>query len=279
MSIIIDYLATLESNSTYQAYQEDLKDFTTWFENTNGQEIEPAIVTGIDIRDYKSYLISVRGLKPATVNRRLAAIKSWLKWARDHKMIDDLPRFPRRAAVEVKQAPKALTKVEESRLIRTVERLGSDRDKALIALLLYAGLRVGEAVMVRADDIEIGDRKGKVIVRAGKGQKRREIPLSADARGMIKPLLSKSSGWLFGGSAGHLTPRAAQQIVKKYVYLAMLDIKAISPHTLRHTFATRLLRSGVDIVIVAALLGHSRLDTTARYTQPGWHDLEQAVEV
>ena len=67
-------------------------------------------------------------------------------------------------------------------------------------------------------------------------------------------------------------------MIKKYAYQAQISPDKITPHILRHTFATRLLRSGVDIVTVAALLGHSRIDTTAIYTQPSWHDLERAVE-
>nr|MDD4334788.1 tyrosine-type recombinase/integrase [Desulfotomaculaceae bacterium] len=141
---------------------------------------------------------------------------------------------------------------------------------------LYAGLRVGEVSRIRRDDVEISERKGRVVVRVGKGMKRREVPLGAEARAMVRPWVSIKE-WLFPGRySGHLSTRAAQDVVKKYAYQARLE--EVTPHVLRHTFATRLLRSGVDIVLVAALLGHARLDTTARYTRPGWVDLENAVE-
>lgn len=274
-----EFLATLDGN-TARAYREDLADFFRWFEQTNGQEPAPELVTSVDLREYQSHMLTVRGLKPATVNRRLSAVRSWLRWAKENGTVEDLPSFPRRLA-EAKGAPRALSRVEEARFLRAVEREGSARDKALVALMLHAGLRVGEAVQVRVADVEIGERKGKVVVRAGKGLKRREVPLSNEARAMIRPWLTQVRGeWLFPGhkEGTHLSVRAAQAVVKKYAYLARIDMENITPHVLRHTFATRLLRRGVDIVVVATLLGHARIDTTARYTRPGWKDLEKAVE-
>lgn len=271
-----EYLSTL-GDGTARAYKEDLGDFSRWFEECNDQASTPAIITAIDLREYQSHMLTVRGLKPSTINRRLAAIRAWLRWVKNTGDIQELPRFPHRIT-EPKVAPKALDKIEDARFLRAVERAGKPRDSALIALLRYAGLRVGEAVQVRPTDIKIGEKKGRVAVRAGKGMKRREVPLGAEARNMIKPWLSIINGeWLFPGRNNrHLSVRAVQDMINKYAYLAHLE--NVTPHVLRHTFATRLLRSKVDIVEVATLLGHSRLDTTARYTQPSWRDLERAVE-
>lgn len=272
-----DFLATLRSG-TARAYSEDLVDFSRWFEECNGQAVIPALVTALDLREYQSHMLAVRGLKPATVNRRLEALRSWLRWAKSTKNIQDLPHFPRRAS-EPRGAPKSLGKLEEARFLRALERVGNPRDNALVALLLHAGLRVGEAIRVRSNEVETSERKGRVVVRAGKGMKRREVPLGAEARVLLSPWLlkMKTGEWLFPGqNSGHLSVRAAQDVIRKYAYMAHLE--GVTPHTLRHTFATRLLRSGKDIVVVATLLGHSRLDTTARYTRPGWSDLERAVE-
>lgn len=274
-----EFIQTL-SGRTAQAYREDLADFAAWFEGANGRPVAADLVTSIDLREYQGHMLAVRGLKPATVNRRLAAVRAWLRWAKQQGVIPDLPRFPARAA-EPRQAPRALDKIQTARLLRAVEREGDPRDQALIGLLLHAGLRVGEAVSLRVQDVEIGERKGKVIVRAGKGRKRREVPLGPEARAMIRPWWSSRpvAGWLFPGRGqGPLSERAAQAAVKKYAYLARLDTSDVTPHTLRHTFATRLLRGGQDLVVVAALLGHARMDTTARYTRPAWSDLERAVE-
>lgn len=277
-----EYLATL-SRRTAEGYGEDLKDFGKWFRDTNGQELAPALVTSLDLRDYQGYM-ATRGLKPATINRRMAAIRAWLRWELEQGTIRDLPRFPPRAQEEG-HAPRALSKLDLGRFLRALEREGNDRDRALVACMVHAGLRVGEAVLLKVEDVEIGERKGRVVVRRGKGQKRREVPLGPEARAMIRPwLLARCKqvdpeGYLFPGRGPHpLSVRAVQAMIKKYAYLARLDVDQVTPHTLRHTFATRLLRGGADLVLVAALLGHARLDTTARYTKPTWSDLERAVE-
>jgi integrase/recombinase XerC len=274
-----EFLAAL-APATARAYAEDLRDFARWFEQTNGRALEPGLVTSVDLREYQSHMLAVRGLKPATANRRLAAVKAWLSWCREQGKIDSLPRFPRRAS-EPERAPRALDKLEVARLERALERGGTPRDRALVALMLYAGLRVGEAVSLRVEDVELTERRGKVVVRAGKGIKRREVPLGAEARRAVREYLEaeRLGDWLFpGANGGHITARAVQAAVKKYAYLARLDPEAVTPHTLRHTFAARLLRGGADIVVVAGLLGHARLDTTARYTRPRWEDIEKAVE-
>lgn len=273
-----EFLDTL-GRTTARAYGEDLSDFSRWFDESDGKDPVAGFVTTLDLRDYLSHMLTIRGLKPSTINRRLAAIHAWLQWAKGKGLINDLPVFPKRLS-EPKRAPKSLERVEESRFLRAVAREGNARDSAAIGLMLYAGLRVSEAVSTRPRDIEIGERKGKVIVRNGKGMKRREVPINADGRSMIGPWLSKTnSDYLFPGSGdGHLSPRTVQELIKKYAYQAQLDPNSVTPHVLRHTFATKILRSGVDIVTVAALLGHSRIDTTAIYTQPSWRDLERAVD-
>ena len=271
-----DFYNTL-TRYTARAYREDLKDFGKWFGETNGQSMAAELVTGVDLREYQAYMTTVRGLKPATVNRRLAAIMTWLKWAKSKGDILDLPHFPRRVK-EPHGAPKSLSKTEEAAFLRAVERGSISRDKAMVSLMLYAGLRVGEAVRVQIDDIEISERKGRVRVRTGKGMKPREVPIGPSGRALIRPWLHepKDTVWLFPGRQNHLGTRAAQDVIAKYAYIARLE--GVTPHTLRHTFATRLLRSGVDIVTVSALMGHSRIDTTARYTLPSWVDLEKATE-
>lgn len=273
------FLSELNNVSTAKSYKEDLLDFSCWFSDTNGQELVASLVTSVDLREYQTYLIRTRGLKPATVNRRLAAIRSWLRWCQEQGEVESLPRWPKRAS-EVQRSPKALTKQEQDRFLRAVEREGSLRDMALVGLMLFAGLRVGEVVRLRVEDIEISERKGKVVVRSGKGIKRREIPLGLDARNMIRGWASRVPGeWLFPGqNGGHMSARSVQQMIKKYAWQAHIEPSKITPHILRHTFATRLLREGKDLVIVAGLLGHSRLDTTARYTRPSYSDMERAVE-
>lgn len=274
-----NFLTTLYEQ-TEKSYREDLNDFSRWFVETNGNEFAPGLITSIDLKEYQVHLLKVRGLKPATVNRRLAALRAWLNWCLEKEQIESLPRWPKRVA-EIAYAPKGMTKIEQDRFIRAVEKDGSPRDKALVGLMLFAGLRVGEAVRVLVDDVEISERKGSVVVRHGKGMKRRKIPLGLEARNMIRGWLSRAKGkWLFPGqnAGNNISARAVQQMIKKYAWQAKIEPEKLTPHTLRHTFATKLLREGKDLVTVAAFLGHERLDTVARYTQPSYEDLENAVE-
>ncbi len=276
------------SAGTSRAYGEDLNDFSRWFSETNGEDLVPNLITSIDLKEYQAHMIRNRGLKPATVNRRLTAIRSWMRWCQEQGKIQSLPRWPKRAR-QVSQAPKALDKRKQDRYLRAVEREGCARDRALVGLMLFAGLRVSEAASLKPTDVSMSERKGMVSV-TGKGMKQREVPLGLDARNMIRgwfnqktevPALSslRHGDWLFPGqNRRHISTRAVQQMIKKYAWKAKIEPDKITPHVLRHTFATNLLRAGVDIVTVATLLGHSRLDTTAVYTLPSYSHLENVVE-
>lgn len=261
------------SQNTIQSYLSDLEDFAGWYLLTTGDSLRPDLVTELDLAEYRQHLI--RGKKPSTINRRLAAIKKWLSWAQDTGQISRFPRVPKRVKQE-KLAPRALSRKEQNALLRAVERGGSVRDRALVYLLLFCGLRVGELVGLEVEDLEIKERSGKLMVK-GKGDKYREVPVPSNVRSALREYLGdRKSGPLFLGQRGPLTVRGVQQRLKKYAYLAKLD--NLSPHVLRHTCATNLLNRGVDLVKVAALLGHENLNTTAIYTRPTFDDLMAALD-
>lgn len=265
---------------TARAYAAGVSDFAQWYKETNGEDFHPHLATPTDLREYQEYLLVVKKQKPGTINRRAAALRKFFEWAGENGLITDLPRFPKPVR-EQPRAPRSLSRLEQNRLLRAVEKSRSARDLAIVRLLLSVGLRLGELVQLSVSDLTIGERSGKVMVRKGKGTKYREIPLPSEARSALKSWLSEHPGgeWLFPGrNRGMLTPRAVQKMLKKYAYQAGLPLDLVHPHVLRHTCATNMLDAGVDLVKVAAVLGHESLDTTAIYTQPRLSDLAKAVE-
>ena len=266
---------------TVASYLSDLQGFAIWFTQTNGEAFAPQGITALDVRSFKSYLITVAGFKPATVNRRLASLSRYCAWARAQGLLQSNPTEEIKGVRQVKPAPKALGTVELRRLLREVHKRGIPRDIALVELLANTGLRVGEAAQLTQADFELSARKGKVTVRSGKGAKYRQVPLNTDARKALENYLAvrpqtETPAFFVGQRDNGLTPSAIWRVVKQYGQRAGLEI---SPHTLRHTFGTRLVRGKtVELVTVAAMMGHESLDTTAIYTRPSEEDMAAAVE-
>lgn len=278
-------------NKTISAYLSDLGNYAGWFERTNGQAFEPGLITSIDLRAYRDYSLGTQRVKPATWNRRRIALATMCQWARVAGFLSYDPFQGVAAADEEELPPRWLTKADFNRVMRQVERnvnaaktefgrRAALRDQAMVTLMAYAGLREGELVALDADDLVITPRGGKVIVRMGKGQKRREIPLGAEARRAVSAWLSVarvegSEPVFMGKRSDRLTTRQVQRVVAEIGRQAGIDL---TPHMLRHTFAKRLVDNGSPLTVAQKLLGHSRLDTTSRYVKPGWDDLARAVE-
>ena len=266
---------------TVKNYLADLGQFARWFLQTNGEAMAPERITLLDVRSYKAHLVTVRQFKPATVNRRLATLSRYCRWAREGGLLAGDPTEGVKGVSQVKAAPKALDRLELRRLLREAHKGGKARDIAIIEVLVNTGLRAGELAQLTLGDLELSERKGKLVVRSGKGAKYRQVPLNADARRALRDHLGfwpeGGDRPLFMGQRGNgLTPSALWRVVKQYGLRAGLEI---SPHTLRHTFGTRLVRrKGIDLVTVAAMMGHESLDTTAIYTQPSEEDMAEAVE-
>lgn len=270
-----------KSPHTLRAYSQDLAHFAAWLEQSTGEAFDPQAVNPRDITEYRSYLIT-RGRKPATVNRRLVALQRFYRWARRNGHVSDNP-FDVLEGVHVKQqqgvAPKWLDQKEQNALLRAVRRKRDIRDLAIVELMLKAGLRVSELTSLKLSDVEMGKRAGRVIVRAGKGGKYREVPLSKEVRRALEAYLDireeDGSDRFFLGQRGPINVPGVQYVVGKYAYQARLE--DVTPHTLRHTFGKNLVDAGVSLDQVATLLGHESLDTVMVYTRPSRQDLEKAV--
>jgi site-specific recombinase XerD len=273
--------ATGKSAHTITAYTRDVRLFGEWFDQTNGRALSPESITPIDVRQYRSYLLTVKKHKPATVNRKLASLSAFCEWARGKELIPANPTEDISLVEEVRPAPKWLDKNQQYALLRAVQEKGKKRDIALITLMINTGLRVSEVSQLRVDDLQITPRKGSVTVRGGKGEKFRSVPLNVDARKALQEYLeerpAEDDARLFRGQRGKpLQPSGIYYLIKRYAYDAHLE--DVTPHTLRHTFGKNLVDAGVPLDRVAQLLGHESVDTTRIYTTPSEQDLQREVE-
>jgi integrase/recombinase XerC len=287
--IVSQFLSDLEaegvSPNTVKAYGQDLRAWAKWYDQTTGGQALTA-ADPRDIRDYQGDMVR-KGLKPATINRRLNAMRRFYRWAVRKGLASDTPFDGLKVGVKVQKqtAPKWLTEKEQRRLLRSVRACGKKnavRDMAIIRLGLDAGLRLSEIVDLTLNDVEPSGRSAWVRVRFGKGGKARELPLSLEARKALAAWLDERENHpyaddphLFLGQRGPLSGAGIYRIVTKYGRMA--DIEGLTPHTLRHTFAKNLIDAGRPLTVVAALMGHESLDTLAIYTRPSREDLQRAI--
>lgn len=276
-----------KADRTVASYIADLKGFAGWFKETKNSDFNPSDMTSLNLLEYKQYLLKVKRLAPRSVNRKLAAFRQFLKWAHENGFLPDgLPIFPKEVRTsEVNIAPKSLIKQQQDALCKAVDREKNLRDIAIIKLLLNTGLRVSEVCKLCWRDIDLSPRSGTIIVQ-GKGQKFRTIPLNAEAREALsryfKVCPRESNAKVFtstrGILKGSMTTVSVQKMFRKYLNLAGIDDTGITVHSLRHTFATRMLENGRSLVEVQALLGHENINTTAIYTKPNHQSLKAAVD-
>ena len=229
------------------------------------------------VRDYKTYLKTKRQAKPASVNLALAAIDHF------HQFIgNERPRVQRESLPA--QAPRALKPEEQKALLRAIERTSSARDKAIAQLLFYTAARLGECAALNLDDVRISARRGMVIIRSGKGDTYREVPLNVQVREALRAWLKERTkqfshtsdpAFFLNHKGKRLSARAIDLIIRRIGVDAHLELSA---HVLRHTCLTNLVRAGNDLVLVAEIAGHKRLETTRRYSLPSLEDRESAME-
>jgi site-specific recombinase XerD len=266
------------SPHSIRAYLSDLRQFAAWFAEHTGEPFALETITEYDVRDWRDHLAAT--MQPASVNRKLAALSALYHWAGETGQAE---RDPTRYVNGIKQqpvAPKALNKQDLTRILRAAHK-GSKRDAALIEFLAATGLRAAEIAGLTISDVALNERSGWVTVR-GKGRKQRRVPVHARARQALSEYLAERgdpSGdepLFLSQKGGAISSYAVWYTVKKYA--ALTEVEGVTPHAFRHTVATQLVRDPeVDLVTAAAFLGHSRLDTTAKYSQPSAEDLEKAA--
>ncbi len=233
--------------------------------------------------------LSTRGLSAATAARRRSAVRQFYRFCLGEGWRSDDPSRRLDAPKQGRTLPKTLSTEEVSRLLMaSATRDGASglRLVALVELAYASGLRVSELLALRLEAVQ---RDPAFLIVRGKGGKERLAPLNASARGAVKAWLVArnaarpepvpESPWLFPstGSSGHLTPRRFAQMLDKAAIDAGIDPARVSPHVLRHAFATHLLEGGADLRVVQTFLGHADIATTQIYTHVATDRLNQVV--
>jgi integrase/recombinase XerD len=230
-----------------------------------------------DADGLRAYLKSLDyvGMTPSTVARRLSVIRQFFRFLLAERLRDDDPASSLDSPKLGRSLPKILSRVEVDQLIEATQGLGDGGRMATLLEILYAtGLRVSELVTL---PLSAADRSPVMLLVRGKGDKERQIPLSDPARAAIASWLHVRAGvlqegeksrYLFPshGRLGHLTRQRFAQLLKEAALKAGLDPARVSPHVLRHAFASHLLEAGADLRSVQLMLGHADIATTQIYT-------------
>ena len=261
------------SKNSLGAYRRDLTLFAKWLElDSEGTKSIYQVVEA----DLTAYMASKRDDKASTANRRLTVFKRFYRYALRQHLVEQDPCLKLRAAKQAQRFPKVLSEEQITTLLNTpdtAEALGL-RDRTMLELMYASGLRVSEIVSLKT--VALGLNEGVVRVVNGKGGKERLVPFGAEAGEWLRRYLQEARHVLLEGktcqevfvgrhTGSGLTRQAFWSIIKRYAQLA--DIKVpLSPHTLRHAFATHLLNHGADLRVVQLLLGHADISTTQIYT-------------
>jgi integrase/recombinase XerD len=274
------------ARNTLVAYGKDLADAEAFL---RGWGLDLARAGAADVEAYFVEL-GARGLSPATAARRRAAVRQFYRFALGEGWRADDPSRRVDAPRQGRPLPKLLSRAEVEALIAAAgEKDGAAglRLACMVELLYASGLRVSELLALPLAAVE---RDPAFVTVKGKGGKSRLAPLNGTARAAVKAYLAaraaylppgaRTSPWLFPsprGAGGRLTPRRLGQMLDQAAAVAGIDPARVSPHVLRHAFATHLLEGGADLRIVQTLLGHADIATTQIYTHVTGERLRQTV--
>ena len=281
VAAFLDYLAAERRASahTLRAYRADLAEFAAFL---RGAGPGPAAIEAVDARAVRGFLASLhqRGLGKASISRKLAAVRSCLRFLARRGVVEDNPARHLRGPRVPRRLPSFLPKDESKDLLDRAPAAtpAGRRDHALLELLYACGLRVAECSGLDLADLDRGQGTVRVL---GKGGKERVVPVGDAALGALDAWLAvrgRAAGPLFvNPRGGRLTTRGMHRIVKRQARAAGI-VRRVTPHTLRHTFATHMLGEGADLRLIQDLLGHARLSTTQRYTHVSPEHLMKAYD-
>ena len=286
--VFVNYLRYERNMSpeTIRAYEKDLHQFLRHFSKGNGEAVDPAKITSLEIREYLAHLKD-KNYEKTTVVRKLATIRSFYKCLLRKGFVSTNPLADIPTPKVEKKIPHFLATEEVEKLLNAPQgnSFQSIRDRAILETLYSTGLRVSELCALNVPDI---DCTAEVIKARGKGRRERVVPVGSfaiqaikryiETRAQVPQINEKDPDALFLNRFGdRLSSRSIRKIIDKYIKVTGLSEKT-SPHTLRHSFATHLLNRGANIRMVQELLGHKHLSTTQIYTHITTDAVKRAYE-
>jgi integrase/recombinase XerC len=286
------FLAYLKLNRhvsphTVRAYQSDVSQYLAWVASETGKKISQLDPDDLDMDSVRGHVAELNkaGKARSSVARKLSGLRTFVKYLRREEIIDHDPTAMAVAPKRDQTIPTHLSEPEIERLIETPntgDPLGR-RDRAILELFYASGLRLSELVAIDLEDVNMSERMIRVL---GKGGKERLVPFNQSTLSAIKAWMKDRAAILGNREPGtgsrkkskvpqdplfinyrgsRLTGRSVDRLLRRYVAQCSTRM-GISPHALRHSFATHLLQRGADLRAIQELLGHARLSTTQRYT-------------
>ena len=279
-AILQDYLLYLSiekglSDNTLESYQRDLVQFLEWL---GKQNVDLKDINQSNIKQYQTFL--GKKYKASSSARKITALKGFIDYLVHNKLLDTNVVIANRMRKE-EHLPTVLTIEEMNALIQAVpnHKLSDKRDAAILELMYATGIRVSEVINLRLDQYYPEEQFIRVI---GKGNKERLVPFGRYAKDKVEAYLQarafnhiQPSPYLFLSNRQEpMTRQAIWKLIKKYAKKANIQTD-VTPHTIRHTFATHLLNNGVDLRAIQEMLGHSDISTTQIYVHVAFKDIER----
>ncbi len=277
------------SPHTIKNYRSDLADFITflevdYFAAGEDQGVAPATVDTPAVIAWLGHL-NMRGCAGSTISRKLSALRGYFRFLRRMGVIE---RDPARVVSQRRKRRKLmphLTEPEIGEFLRAPDptRLTGLRDRAILELLYATGIRVGELVALDVEDL---DFKARLVRVMGKGRKERIVPLGQPAARAVtawlnaregKPASAGKRAMFLNNRGGRLTDRSVRRLIKKYVDQLALNHN-LSPHAIRHSFASHLLSRGADLRVIQELLGHVSLSSTQKYIHTSMTQIKEVYD-
>lgn len=267
------------SANTLAAYRRDLTLYAGWLGQARGRSLNDS--TESDLRGYA--VARHAGSKPSSTNRRLTVFKRYFRWALRERLVAADPTLRLLAARQPLRVPKSLSEAQVEALLAApdVDTPLGQRDRTMLELMYASGLRVSELVGLKT--VHLGLAEGALRV-TGKGAKERLVPFGEEAHAWLRRYLGEARAAILGGQAsdalfvtargGPMTRQMFWKLIKQHALRGGVAVP-LSPHTLRHAFATHLLNHGADLRAVQMLLGHADISTTTIYTHVARERLRQ----